>query len=252
MFYRSRLLIATCVTGLVISCLPIGRAVGQSQQPAANRADRSDWSAVWAGIGGLAIGGGLATVLLLGRKSSRKPLMRRDLSLSSLDGDRSLPAEITETTRLTKVDSGLALMAELHSLDPVKRCKAIWDLGQCGDSRAIQPLVDLLMDSDSAQRSLILAAVSEIGVRSLKPLTRGLMLSIQDDSPDVRKNAIRDVTRLCDGVAQVSQILQYAADDADPEVQETAQWALNQLSRMRSLPDSDLLNSAISAPEEPS
>jgi HEAT repeats len=146
---------------------------------------------------------------------------------------------LAATSRLARVDIVEALMTDLHSPDPSDRRKAIWELGQRGDSRSVQPLVDLLMDADSQQRSLILAALSEIGLRTLTPMNRALMMSIQDDSPDVRKNAIRDVTRLCDVVAQISQLLQYAASDTDSEVRDTAQWALTQLDRIRSLPKQD-------------
>ncbi|MBI4780576.1 MAG: HEAT repeat domain-containing protein [Oscillatoriophycideae cyanobacterium NC_groundwater_1537_Pr4_S-0.65um_50_18] len=155
--------------------------------------------------------------------------------------DRSEAALAGEMTRLTKVDIVETLIADLNSADPGKRRQAIWQLGQRGDSRATQPLVDLLMDSDSMQRSLILAAISEIGMRSLKPMHRALMLSLQDNSPDVRKNAIRDVTRMYDAIAQVSQLLQYATSDADSEVRETAQWALSQMNRIRSLPEDTAL-----------
>ncbi|HEY9630176.1 MAG TPA: HEAT repeat domain-containing protein [Coleofasciculaceae cyanobacterium] len=151
--------------------------------------------------------------------------------------DRQEPSLAGEMTRLTKVDIVETLITDLNSADPGKRRQAIWQLGQRGDSRATQPLVDLLMDSDSMQRSLILAALSEIGMRSLKPMHRALMLSLQDNSPDVRKNAIRDVTRMYDAIAQVSQLLQYATSDADSEVRDTAQWALSQMNRIRSLPE---------------
>ena len=153
--------------------------------------------------------------------------------------NRSLLANppLEATSRLARIEVVETLMTDLHSPDPGDRRKAIWELGQRGDSRAIQPLVNLLMDADSQQRSLILAALSEIGLRSLKPMNRALMMSIQDDSPEVRKNAIRDVTRICDAVAQISQLLQYAASDTDPEVRDTAQWALMQLERIRSLPE---------------
>lgn len=146
---------------------------------------------------------------------------------------------LANTTRLAKVDIVEELIRDLHSHDPGKRRKAIWELGQRGDSRAVQPLVDLLVDSDSSQRSLILAAISEIGVRALKPMNRALMMSIQDDSADVRKNAIRDVTRIFDLVTQMSQLLQYAASDPDGDVQQTAEWALAQLNRIRSSPGTD-------------
>ncbi|MGJ3245594.1 MAG: peptidoglycan-binding protein [Elainellaceae cyanobacterium] len=157
---------------------------------------------------------------------------------------------IEATTRLAKVNIVQELVNDLHTPDPSKRRKAIWELGQRGSSEAIQPLSDLLIDSDSSQRSLILAAMSEIGMRSLKPLNRALIISMQDENPDVRKNAIRDITRVCDLVAQISQVLHHAAYDEDQEVQETAQWALKQVDRIRGssdldhLPPSDVAQSA--------
>lgn len=140
---------------------------------------------------------------------------------------------IGETTRLSKVSIADELIKDLQSLDRGKRSKAIWELGQRGDSQAVQPLVDLMIDSDSKQRSLVLAALSEIGVRTLKPLNRALAISLQDDNPEVRKNAIRDLTRIYDQVTQISQLLRHATEDSDTEVQETARWALNQVGRIR-------------------
>jgi HEAT repeats len=142
---------------------------------------------------------------------------------------------IDGTSRLAKVDIVEELIQDLLNPDPAKRRKAIWDLGQQGDSRAVQPLVELMMDSDSSQRSLILSAISEIGIKTLKPVNRALMLSLQDNSSDVRKNGIRDVTRIYDLIGQISQLLQHAASDPDQEVQETATWALAQLNRIRPL-----------------
>jgi peptidoglycan hydrolase-like protein with peptidoglycan-binding domain len=154
---------------------------------------------------------------------------------------------LSETTRLTKANLAEELVLDLHHPDPGRRRKAIWDLGQHGNSEAIQPLVDLMMDSDSSQRSLILAAISEIGIRTLKPMNRALIISLQDRSADVRKNAIRDVTRIYDQIAQVSQLLAHAASDPDSEVQETARWALGQLNRIRGLPDGTIA----SLPDQP-
>lgn len=144
-----------------------------------------------------------------------------------------LPPE--KTSRLAKVNIIDELMKDLRSHDPNLRRKAIWDLGQQGDSRAIQPLVDLLIDADSQQRSLILAALAEIGSRALKPMNRALAISLQDESPEVRQNAIRDLTRIYDMMAQISQMLSHALDDPDLEVQKTAQYALSQMNRIRTL-----------------
>lgn len=145
-----------------------------------------------------------------------------------------LPAE--KTSRLAKVNIVEELVKDLRSPEPVKRHKAIWDLANQGDSRAVQPLLDLMMDSDSQQRSLILATLSEIGIRTLKPMNRALAISLQDESPEVRQNAIRDLTRVYDMMAQISQMLCHALEDTNPEVQETARYALSQMNRIRSLP----------------
>jgi len=151
----------------------------------------------------------------------------------------SLPTTVVSVekpTRLAKLNIVDELIKDLHSADPTKRRKAIWDLGQQGDSRAIQPLVDLMIDADSQQRSLILAALSEISIRALKPINRALAISLQDESPQVRQNAIRDLTRVYDMMAQMSQMLGHAVEDPDAEVQATAKYALTQMKKMRGLP----------------
>lgn len=139
---------------------------------------------------------------------------------------------INETNRLAKLDRVEELIRELQSSDPIQRRKSIWELSQRGDSRAVQPLVDLMINSDSKQVSLILGALSEIGTRTLKPINRALALSLQDRNPDVRKNAIRDLIRIYDLINQVTLSLNHAVNDPDPEVQETARWALSHLSQL--------------------
>jgi len=143
------------------------------------------------------------------------------------------PNAINETTRIPKLNLVDQLLNDLDSADPVQRRGAIWELGQEGDSRAVQPLVDLMLEADSQERTLILAAIAEISIRTLKPMKRALLTSLQDANSDVRKNAIRDTTRVYDMMAQLSQLLSHAVNDSDPEVQDTAQWALAQISRLR-------------------
>jgi vesicle coat complex subunit len=60
-------------------------------------------------------------------------------------------------------------------------------------------------------------------------MNQALALSLQDKNPQVRKNAIRDLTRLYDLMSQISQQLSFAVHDHDSGVQETAQWAMDQL-----------------------
>ena len=139
----------------------------------------------------------------------------------------------TQTVRLPQPSVMDVLVHNLRSGDPTQRQRAIWELGQRGDSRAVQPLVDLLLDSDSQQRGLVLSALSEISTRTLKPVSRALAISLQDENADVRKNAIRDLTRVYDLLTNVSQLLQSACEDPDVEVQETAKWALGQINRIK-------------------
>ena len=143
-------------------------------------------------------------------------------------------ATIVPTVRMPRVSVMDSLVHELRNPDPAKRQKAIWELGRRGDSRAVQPMVDLLLDSDSRQRSLILSALSEISTRILKPMSRALAISMQDENPDVRKNAIRDLTRIYDSLTRISQLLQNACEDPDQDVQDTAKWAIGQINRIKS------------------
>ena len=48
---------------------------------------------------------------------------------------------------------------------------------------------------------------------------------------EVRKNAIRDLTRIYELIIQITNLLQQAEYDSDPEVEETAKWALKKLNR---------------------
>lgn len=140
------------------------------------------------------------------------------------------------TTRLARIDILDELIGDLEKPDPEIRHKAIWELGQRGNSNAVQPLVSAMIDADSKERSLILAALSEIGTRTMKPMQQALAMSLQDQNPEVRKNAIRDLMRVYDLMTQMSQLLGHAAQDQHPEVQQTAQWAMERLSHLRQLP----------------
>jgi hypothetical protein len=142
---------------------------------------------------------------------------------------------INQTTRLPKLTLVEDLIKDLENIDPQKRRQAIWELGQRGNSLAVQPLLNLLFDSDSGQRTLILSALSEIGVKTIKPMNRALSLSLQDENPEVRKNAIRDFTRMYELIATVSHMMCHAVDDPDEEVQEVAEWAVLQLRRISAM-----------------
>ena len=160
-----------------------------------------------------------------------------ELEESKLELANKLDSETTTiatTVRMPKVSVMDSLVHELRNPDPAKRHKAIWELGRSGDSRAVQPMVDLLLDSDSRQRSLVLSALSEISSRTLKPMSRALAISMQDENPDVRKNAIRDLTHIYESLTRISELLQNACEDPDQDVQDTAKWAIGQINRIKS------------------
>ena len=146
---------------------------------------------------------------------------------------------IQRTTRLPSGDQVETLLEQLEEKNSKKRRQAIWKLAQTADSRAMKSLVDLMMRTDSQERSLILEALSQISTRTLKPMNHALTLSLQDKNPQVRKNAIRDLTRIQEFMSQIYQLLCHTAiEDSDREVQETAKWAINQLNtQIPPLPD---------------
>jgi HEAT repeat protein len=167
----------------------------------------------------------------------------------NLSGPGQGNAKIGNTkTFVTRLDLVATLIEDLQETDTLKRRRAIWQLGQQADSRAVRPLVKLMAQADSKEHSLILAALSEIGMNTLKPMQQALSLSLQDPSPEVRKNAIRDLIRIYDLMIQTSQVLAYAAEDSDGEVRETALWALEQLQGLRSLKTLGPSHAMLSAP----
>jgi vesicle coat complex subunit len=155
------------------------------------------------------------------------PLPLTPLMPSLSSEENNLPLQTTQ--RIRKTEFVEQLITDLSTTDARKRRKVIWELAQKGDSRAVKPLVDLMISTDSQERNLILEALSQISTRTLKPMNQALALSLQDKNPQVRKNAIRDLTRLYDLMSQISQQLSFAVHDHDSGVQETAQWAMDQL-----------------------
>ncbi|MEM1367968.1 MAG: HEAT repeat domain-containing protein [Cyanobacteria bacterium P01_H01_bin.15] len=121
------------------------------------------------------------------------------------------------------------LLRSLQSFKPAERRQAIWELAQKADSRAIAPLTNLMMIADSQERGLILTALAEIGSRSLQPINQALLIALQDDNSQVRQNAIRDLTLVYEQVGQAEKLLRLATADQDPDVQQTARWALEQI-----------------------
>ena len=139
-------------------------------------------------------------------------------------------------SQVSKLDIIPELIGNLQQSDRALRRKTIWELAQRSDSRAMKPLVELMIKVDSQERSLILEAMTQIASRTLKPMNKALSLSLEDDNSQVRQNAIRDLTRVYELMSQVTQRLSVAVEDSDEEVQQTAKWALKQLNQMPHIP----------------
>ncbi|MGL5804720.1 MAG: HEAT repeat domain-containing protein [Xenococcaceae cyanobacterium] len=156
-------------------------------------------------------------------------------SISSLEEKSPVQPQLSAQTNnnsLAKVDIVTELIEDLNQPDIIQRRKVIWELAQRADSRAMKPLVELMIEADSQERSLILEALSQIAARSLKPLNKAIAISLEDSNAQVRKNAIRDLTRVYELMSQVTTRLAQSAGDPDEEVKETALWALQQLNQM--------------------
>ena len=90
-----------------------------------------------------------------------------------------------------------------------------------------------MIETNSQERSLILKAISQISIRTLKPLNQALTISLQNKNPQVRKNAIRDFTKIYELMSQINKRLYFATEDPDKEVQELAKWSLESLNQNR-------------------
>ena len=134
-----------------------------------------------------------------------------------------------QANRLPNLDLVDELIKDLQEPNARIRHRAIRELTQRGDSRAVKPLVELMIHSNSLERSLVLEALTQISMLTLQPMNQALTDSIQDESAQVRTNAIRELSQVYDLMSQVNQLLSHATEDSDAEVQEIARRALNQM-----------------------
>jgi len=130
------------------------------------------------------------------------------------------------------------LIGGLNDPSPQVRCRAIDALGKQGIIDAVDPLKTFIYTtSDHKEKSLVIAALSEIGIHMLRPLSA--MLKTATEAPpngdDVRKDAINVMARIYEIVQSILRVLESVIADENEhlKVRETAEWALETLTRSR-------------------
>lgn len=143
------------------------------------------------------------------------------------------------TKKITEIDVVFELIQDLQLSDPVEnvaaqkdlRRKAIWELGQSNDFRAVEPLIQIIPQVDSLEKSLILDAITQIASRSTKTIHETLLISLTEENPELRNNAIRDLTRLYQSRSSVSVNLSRMSENSNREIEQIARWALEQFNQ---------------------
>ena len=130
----------------------------------------------------------------------------------------------------TDIDLVVELIKDLQHSDRQIVRKAIWELAEKGDPRSIQPLVNIVPAVSSLDKSLISNAITQIVHRSFQPIEHRLFANLEHPDPQVRKNAIHDLSDIYLFIAPVTKQLVRMQLDEDPEVSQAAVRALHQLS----------------------
>ncbi|MEE9233992.1 MAG: HEAT repeat domain-containing protein [Candidatus Acidoferrales bacterium] len=98
------------------------------------------------------------------------------------------------------------------ALQDTAKVEAATALGQIGDPRAVEPLVEVLQDEPSKVRRAAAQALGTLGaVRALEPL----LAALEDESPDVRREAAKALGHIGDPRA-VERLVALAEDESDP------------------------------------
>lgn len=127
------------------------------------------------------------------------------------------------------IDVVFELIQDLQQRDRRIRRKAIWELAKIGDHRSVEPLVAILPKAGSVDRSLIIKAITHITNRNFKPVNKHLLALLNDENPQVRTNAILDLTAFYKFVIPMTHQLNRMQLDRDQEVRQTAREAIQNL-----------------------
>ncbi|MEM9272484.1 MAG: hypothetical protein AAGA80_05900 [Cyanobacteria bacterium P01_F01_bin.143] len=139
---------------------------------------------------------------------------------------------VPPNANVAQLDVVRKLILELKLKDSQIRQETILGLAQKGDSRAMIPLVELMVKADSQEKKLIIKAISEITNNTLKTMNQALILSLGDENSQIEPNMIRDLNRVYEVMLQVTEKLSQTVNAPESKVQDTTKWALTQLKKM--------------------
>ena len=127
------------------------------------------------------------------------------------------------------IDVGWELIQDLQQSDHNIRRKAIWELAKIGDSRCIEPLMAMMPQANPVDKSLILKAITQITNRNFKLINEQLFALLDDQNPQIKISAIRDLTTFYKFVSPLAPQLTRMQLDEDFEVRHRARQALHKL-----------------------
>lgn len=164
----------------------------------------------------------------------KNPLAENFQTISQLTVLNSNTTKIDKqpSARLTPLTSDfdvVELIKYLQQPDEDLRRQAIWELAQIGDSRGIEPLIKILSQVNSIDRSLVIEAITQIARRSFQPIEELLFFTFDDANPETKQSAIRDLAVVYAFVAPITKQLARMQVDRDLQVRRTAKLAIEQL-----------------------
>jgi|GEM_PF-6204199 len=129
-------------------------------------------------------------------------------------------------------DVVLKLILELRLKDRQTRHKTIIKLAHKGDSRAMIPLVELMIQADPQERKLILGAIKKITNNTLNTMNKALIISLGDENSQIEPNTIRDLNRVYELMSEVTERLPKIINAPTAKAEATTEWAIRQLKKM--------------------
>lgn len=157
------------------------------------------------------------------------PLAKTNMSIVEKAEPKSNLNLVRIDSKSNYIDVGLELIQDLQHSDRNTRRKAIWELAKIGDSRCIEPLMAIMPHASAVDKSLIQKAFTQITNRIFNPVNEQLFASLNDANPQVRINAILDLTAFYKFLVPINQQLSHMQLDPDPEVRHVAKQVLEKL-----------------------